>query len=800
MRNLFFIAILLGFSFPSFSQTLPEKIVASLDSFSLLRPQEKTYLQTDRSNYLAGETIQFKAYNVLYEKASILSKVVYVDMADASGKVLQKNMLKLNNGSANGSIDIGVNIPSGKYYLRCYTLWMLNFPSFITQKEISVANKGKLENEKNKIKVGHIQLSFFPEGGDLINNLKSVVAFKASDENSNPIAVSGDIINSRNEKITSFETLHDGMGVFEITPDINETYKAIIYKVQGTNNTFKLPLIKEEGVVITVDNSGNNKIFFKAARSEKNKSLYNNLLVTAQLNYEVVYMGKLNMDEGLDALAINKKNISSGIMQITLLTENGKPLAERLVFIANHSIKNDLIEPTLIDNQKRKKNIITINTSGFSNLDAAISITNTESETIKNKPTIVSSLLLTSDIKGTVSNAGYYFKDKDSITLSHLNLIMLTNGWRRFKLDEIITGKLPELHYPFERGLSITGKVLQANGKSILKTGKMSLIIESDSTTILSEAKVNDASVFVVDNIDFKKEASIYYQGVNEKKEKALVSASINPAYFDTLKTAAAVYSENYTISDSVNTLFKQIVSSRFEADSTSGKILSGVFIKGKKRNSTDSLNNVYASTFFSESDQTLVIEDPHYIDIWQFLELTVPGILINKTDTETHVNFSRYVGLDVFSTDGENVEVKFFLDEMPISKDMIDAISPSEVGLVKVYKGTSGIALGAARGAIALYTKKGGSKKDMRKGFEVFKKSGYSVSREFYHIDYSKIKPDSIASDVRPTLYWNPQVKIKDNKALIEFYNDDSSQKFNVVIEGMDENGKVLHAEKIIE
>jgi hypothetical protein len=379
---------------------------------------------------------------------------------------------------------------------------------------------------------------------------------------------------------------------------------------------------------------------------------------------------------------------------------------------------------------------------------------------------------------------------------------MLTNGWRRFKLDEIITGKLPPLRYPFERSLSISGKVLQSNGKSVLKNGKISLIIKGeDSTTILSNANVNQNSQYVVDNIEFKKNATIFYQGVDEKKQNALVSVSFNPSYFDTL-TTAKVYPQYTSQPDSVPALFNQMITSRLQQDSTFGKVLPGIFIKAKKRNPVDSLNNLYASAFFSESDQTLPVEEnSHYFDIWQFLQRSVPGILINKTDSGPQVNFSRYALLNVFSSEGESNGVEFFLNEIPVSVNVIDAINPSDVGLVKVYKGTSAIALGATRGAIALYTKKGVSTRDWRdKGFDIFKKSGYSVTREFYQMDYSKIKSESIAYDIRPTLYWNPSVKIKDNKALIEFYNDDACKKFNVVIEGIDENGKLLHAEKILQ
>jgi len=74
----------------SFAQTVPEKIVAALDSFSFLRPQEKTYLQTDKYTYVTGETVWFKAYATLENKPTVLSGVIYAELKDVSGKLIEK--------------------------------------------------------------------------------------------------------------------------------------------------------------------------------------------------------------------------------------------------------------------------------------------------------------------------------------------------------------------------------------------------------------------------------------------------------------------------------------------------------------------------------------------------------------------------------------------------------------------------------------------------------------------------------------------------------------------------------------
>jgi hypothetical protein len=806
MTRYFLTFLIILFQFNVVAQTMPEKIVAALDSFAFIQPQEKAYIQTDRSTYLAGESIWFKAYTILNEKPTILSKILYIELVSEDGKLVDKKMLKLTNGIANGNIDSKSSYTSGNYSLRAYTLWMLNFPEYIFEKKISILNSNNSKKDiKNTSVKQNISIQFYPEGGNLVSSLKSIVSFKATDKNNRPIAIKGDILNAKNEKLVSFESTHNGMGKFEFVPREGEIYKAEIKAENGLQKSVLLPQINLEGIVLTVDNSSLSKTFVTVARNDKNKALYNNLIVVAQINYQVAYLGKLNIDEGLDAVAIPKKNLPAGIMQITILTEDGKPLAERIVFVANHDINQSLITSTNLNTEKRKKNSLAIDVSQFKNINAAIAITNASANSNNSSENIFSSFLLSSDLKGGIQQAEKYFENKESVTLNNLDFVMLTNGWRRYKLEDIIASKFPTLQYPFEMGLTITGKVLESNGKSNLKAGKINLIINGeDSTKIMSQANTNASSTFFIDNIDYKKEATIYYQGTNLNSKEAIVSVKFNPSFFDTLKTGTTKPNEAIFSDEAIDgsNYFNKIISEKQRLENEKSKTLDAVIVKSKKSSEQDSLNRQYASDIFYESDQTIPVNTAiNTGDILQFLRGIVPGISIIRSDTGTQVNFTRYQGADYFSENGGNAGVQFFLNEVPVSIDVVESLFAEDIGLVKVYKGNTAIALGADRGAIALYTVKGKSTRDWRKkGFDFIKKLGYSIVREFSEIDYSKINPNNEFEDVRTTLYWNPNIKILNGKAIIDFYNDDITKKFKVVVEGIDEDGKLLHIEKELE
>src|SRR5215212_1565759 len=73
-------------------------------------PQEKLYLQFDRSVYNAGETIWFKAYLFSGINLSLISKTVYAELVDDKGNILQRVIAPVLQSSAASSFDIPENI------------------------------------------------------------------------------------------------------------------------------------------------------------------------------------------------------------------------------------------------------------------------------------------------------------------------------------------------------------------------------------------------------------------------------------------------------------------------------------------------------------------------------------------------------------------------------------------------------------------------------------------------------------------------------------------------------------------
>ena len=788
------------FSFSTRSQEIEKKMIESLDSFTTNYPQEKVFVHFDRANYVAGETIWFKAYVTNDDKPSFLSTVLYLELVNQQGKLIDKKMLKIRNGVAHGEFLLKDSLPSGTYVVNSYTLWMLNFTSFIFSHPLFIYNT----DFKNKppLDIKNITLQFFPEGGKLLTGITSKIAFKAAGGNGLPVVVSGSVFDSKNQEAAQFSSVHDGMGVFELTPALNEKYVAAISFGDGTKKTFALPAIKNEGVILEVAINNPTKLFIRVERGELNKNSYNDLIIAAQLKNEIVYLNKLNIDEGFDAVSIPKKNLPPGIMHIVLLDKTGRSLAERLVFPNTLPPENNLLQTNNLNTVPRELNEFTLNLAAYKTPETSVSVVPLNADNSFDTENILTSVLLTSDLTGYVHNPGFYLSDTASPTLKALDILLMTETWGRYDWNQVIKNEFPKLNYLVESGISISGTLTKADGKKSIP-GKINLWINGeDSTTIASEATVNEKNQFYISDLDFKKSATVFYQGTNIDKENALVSVHINPAFFDTLKTphkAPMIDLDPTYSNEKLNVFTEEILKQKRKEQEAEGKMLSEVILRSKKRSPTDSLNHLYASDLFFNSDQTLAMDSNMvYYDIFQYLSRKVPGIKIIDSDFGKQVTFTRYEGLDALS-DNVRSTVQFYLNEVPVSVDIISALNPNDVGMVKVYKGITGIALGADRGAIAIYTTKERSVKDWRnKGFNSFSRLGYSTTRGFFSPDYSKIKPEITFTDRRTTLFWQPELKInKDQKSLISFYNDDFAKKFKITVEGIDKDGNLIHIVK---
>lgn len=819
MKKIFTWLIMLVSTLASAQVTTLDK--KSLEKFKNEYPQEKVFLQTDKVQYFSGETIWMKAWCMLDGSPTYLSRILYVDLVNSKGEVVLKKMYQLDSLSSTAAdFDLPVNIKSGNYAINAYSLWMLNFPEFIYRKNIFIYGTDYATSNSNNQQL-KLNIYFFPEGGDLIGGVKNRMAFKIVDERGLPVELKGNIQTTTGETITNFETQHDGMGFIEAVFDANKTYVASIQKNNGSSLEYKLPKVKDEGIALKVDNNNANRVTVLLNRTEKNLANYNQVKLVAQMNAQVVFTANLNIDEGQTAASISKKNLPPGILQITLFNDKNIPIAERLVFIENYFIQQPKVQLESLSLKARAKNKISFALDSLKNA-VTVSIT----ATLNNQSfeeTITSSFLLTSDLKGYIANPGYYFKNKETTTLRHLDLLMMTHGWRRFDWKQIVQNEYPTIKYPVESAISIRGKLTKSDRTAAVKEGHVAFVIRGeDSTHIMADATVTDKGEFLLNDLNFKKKATIAYQGTNNKKEKLIVDVKLEPTYIDSLSKStniSTVHLDTTNINDRNNAWANYLFGSiRKETPSFQGKDLGNVTVKAKRLSKADSLNNVYASGPFAMGNSVVPDDYRNVISIWQILQQAVPGLTVEGNPFDPIVFFNRFRGLNtlsdnaIASTTSEDLStglvtqtggIAYFINEINVSKDVVNSLSVDDVALIKVLK-NEGASLGATEGAIAIYTKKGGPVRynPTEKQFTIVERNGYAVVRQFFAPDYEQepmLNKNEI--DKRYTIYWNSQIKpAKDGKYRFVFFNNDISTKLKLIIQGIDADGQFIYTEQILQ
>lgn len=760
-------------------------------------PQEKLYLQFDRPVYSPGETIWFKAYLFADNFPSQISKTLYAELVDVKGKVIEQVTAPFAFSGAAASLNIPANINSSAVYVRAYTSWMLNFDSsFIYTKAIPLT---KISSKKMPAVMPSFFLQFFPEGGDLVQNVPCRVAFKATNATGLPINITGNIVNSREQKIISFSSVHDGMGTFLLQAENTEQYKAVWQDPSGKKHETLLPVAKATGVALEVNNKINT-IEFKIKRSQNAAAPFAYVYVVAQLNQQLLYRAKAKLDKTSVSGIIPIENVGPGIIQITLFTPDEQPIAERLVFAnqGNYSFITD-VNSALTDMGKRKKNVIQVDVPDTLLCNLSVAVTDADLTAVNTTDNIFSHVLLTSDIHGYVHNPAYYFSgDADSV-VNNLDLVMMTNGWRRFKWENILAGKWPKIKYLPDNYLSIEGKILGLSEQQ-LANRELNFIIElKNGNKQFENTKVLPDGRFIIPDLIIYDTAKVFYQFNNDKNKSLTSRASFvikNNLLHDVLHLKPD--STLLVNIDKADTLLlkknAEIYRQLTQEEIQKVKVLQDVVITGRQKSKEEIADEEYTSGFFSGGDSRT------------FLPENDPALAVSQS-VFNYLN-GRVAGLQISTSGGEasatwrGGNTSYFLNEMPQDAATLMNIPMSDVAMIKVFKPPFfGAIGGGSGGAIAVYLKKGKELHDpFFKGLDYANFPGYTPAKEFYSPDYSKITQPANA-DYRTTLYWNPfLITGKNNRRLfLTFYNNDITKKIKVIIEGCNENGQLTRVEKIL-
>nr|WKN39660.1 TonB-dependent receptor plug domain-containing protein [Tunicatimonas sp. TK19036] len=792
--------------------TLARKIVKQLAAYTNTFRQEKLYLHFDKPYYSVGETMWFKTYLVdaTTHHPEALSRLAYVELIGPDNAIVERRNLEITESGGIGDFLLGDSLPAGSYTVRAYTNWMRNFDEeyFFRQTipVVSIDSTKVVERIRSENRVEQesfvynqdqppIDLQFFPEGGELVDGLASMVGFKATGPDGQGLAVQGRIIDQNQQTITTFESHKFGMGRFVLKPSSSHTYQAIV-ELAGIPLTFPLPEVQEQGYIIRATPSLQSDKVRVTVQSKE--SVKDGVLIGHQRGTTFMSL-IMEGDQPYFVMNVSKSAFPGGICHLTFFDRTGTPRCERLLF-ANYpsdlpelAVKAD--QSTYSTREEVTLSMMLQDSTQQPSLGyASLTITNASQVTYsEGANTIMSHLLLTSDLRGVVEQPQYYFNERTDQAYEALDNLMLTQGWRRFRWGEVLQDSLPVPEYMAERGFQIKGQMVRYYNRDQPENGQVSMMVVGDSFAF-AEGETNESGEFAFVDNQFQDTTEVVIQArrVKGKKEKLKKDVYINLELFSpppiTHRLSSGLSPWLPMMGDYLEQ--QQKINQIDQAYNFDQKtiVLDEVEVKGRK----DDFDNPFrqADQFYGEPSNRLILDSipggTSALSVFDLLR-RVPGVQVYGAFPNQMASIRGF---------GGQSEALYLLDGIPVDATMINTISTNDVYYVDVLRGASATMYGSrgGSGVIAVYTRRGPGMESVteRLGIINYTHPGYYHAREFYVPHYDVKKPEHVKPDFRSTLYWEPSVVFgEDGRALVSFYTSDEKAEYQVQVEGVTTNGQ---------
>lgn len=783
------ICLLLNLLFPAMgnAQDLEaEQLKQQFNRYSSLAIQEKVFVHSDRSFYMAGETMWFKLHVVdgSSHVPSDLSKVAYLEVVDEAQKPVLQTKIPLQKGAGSGSLYLPVSLKSGNFTIRAYTSWMKNFsPDFYFEKPVTLINSFLNPNLIATKAQETPVLQFFPEGGRLVEGIRSKLAFKASSPEGRGIDFEGAVIDQDQDTIAVFEPLKFGMGSFYFTPEADKTYQAIIKSSQGDSLSYPLPAVAKQGYVMHVEEmaasttSGAAEGIKLAVHSNQQKDGFVYLLVHTRQQLKVARAGRLQ--DGRVEFMLEKELLEEGISHLTIFDQLKKPVAERLYFqqpqqklhikAATDQEVYALREQVAIDitAQDQQKPALA---------DLSVSVYQLDSLNTKQSQSIFSYLWLNSDLKGRIEAPEYYMQHKGPEVNSALDHLMLTHGWRRFRWEDVLATTEPVLQFLPE----YEGQLLEA------------LVMHKDNGL-----PAEDVTAY----LSMPGKDGLFYNGrSNEKGEIRFISQEF---YGRKNLVLQKTPQENRSLSFQILSPF----SDQFSSGSLRSPLSLSPRLEDKIRARGIHLQaeNIYGSeektktklppragrSFYGTPFKRYLLDDyTRFPTMEEVMREFVYEVMVRKRKGQFYFFVYNLINERHFQ---DNPLVLF--DGVPVfDMDQVMALNPLKVESLEVVNETFFLESIPYPGILSFSTFQG-DMDGLELSPDVFREAyeGLQESREFYVPPHGEEKDQQQRiPDFRNLLYWSPDVQTDaEGKKTINFYTSDLEGEYQVEIQGITKEGK---------
>jgi TonB-dependent SusC/RagA subfamily outer membrane receptor len=455
-------------------------------------------------------------------------------------------------------------------------------------------------------------------------------------------------------------------------------------------------------------------------------------------------------------------------MHITLFDDQREPRCERLVFIRSEDRLRIAVLKPKSDFKPRERVDISLmvmdqqSNPVAGNFSLAVSDRELENTAADFQSGIIANLLLSAELKGQIENPEYYFDDNNTDADKALDLLLMTQGWRRFVWNNVLEENRLDIRYPIQDGIAVRGRITKELFDIPLKDLPVTL-------TVLSE--FNDVFITRTDN-------------------RGRYSFEL-PDYEDTIQVEITARRKNgkknlvIYIDDNDMPETEQIYSS-YSRD----MVVRGTNkFRPPEEEEKDSMK-IVTEGIYRVPDYVLEVTDEMrtYNSVLDMIQGRIPGVAVSGNNVMIR-GPSTFLG----STDP-----LFLIDNVPVDLMAVQNMNPQDVERIEVLKGPSAAIYGSrgANGVIAIFTIRGSY---MIKGILKFDMLGFHRPREFFSPKYGT-QFDDLVEDNRTTLFWDPYIRTDSSGlARVSFYCSDISTTYHITVEGISTDGRIGSNEKMI-
>lgn len=616
-------------------------------------------------------------------------------------------------------------------------------------------------------------VQFFSESGVLLNDNMQIIAFKAIGADGLSVEVKGKIYTSKDEEVTEFSSLHKGMGKFLFVPKLGESCYAIVRSAGGVEKRFNLPHAQAEGVALHLAIYGGRIVYEVINHSNRsNNSLY--LLIHSR--------GKVYAIQPVNSLGgqISESALPAGLNSFAIIDSAGNTLCERLIFGGALNLPGIKMESDKASYGKREPVDLNLNIRTASGKPCAgnFSVSITDSRMVKKDTladNILSYLLLSSDIKGYIEDPAAYFSGNSVFSGEKMDVLMLTQGWRRFSTADVVKGQFAKPTYYLEAGQALSGKVINLVNKP---SKNCDIIVLSGYNNMMRTTQTDSLGRYLIDGIEFPDSTSFILKA---KKKKSLTDVEIIPDSDLFLKATNNIPIPRTEQIPAPEAYFQQSREKYYYEGGMRAINIDEVTVTADKIDSKP--HRQYYDGMSDSQITSRELERFPGMYIIQSLSL-IPGVQVVGEKILIRGSSDPLILIDGFET--EDVQALSYL-------------TASDVDEIAVFKGASAAIFGSrgGNGVIAI---------TLKSGIDRFSKIptppslvhviplGFMKPTQFYVPKYEvdSVRQSSIP-DLRTTIYWNPELRSDSTGNVhVKFYTADKANNYSVVLEGITNEGEI--------